>query len=152
MKLATRFYLVFFLFLFSGCATKPIAFEDARGIPESRVLQRDLLKQKDGGVEIRFIRGEAILYAAIVSADLTIDKEPLARLWAEEKFSIWVEPRLYVIGLHTSERSVGNPFANHGRIEPTSKVEIDARLGRRYDVRVGLGLMPLQVTSTALNQ
>ena len=56
-----RFVLaLLFSGLVGGCANVPLAPEDARGIPESRMLQKDLLKEREGRVEIRFIRETAV--------------------------------------------------------------------------------------------
>ena len=93
----------------AGCAYVPLAPEDARGIPESRMLQKDLLKEREGRVEIRFIRETEKVSLIGTSANLTLNGEPLARLWDGEMFSIWVEPRIYVIAVGSSERQVVMP-------------------------------------------
>lgn len=139
----------------SGCAIQHLAPEDAKGIPESRVLQKDLLKEREGRVEVRFIREGAVLSGIGASANLSINGEPLARLWEGEKFSIWLEPRIYVIGLSSSERWISTPVAFSHPNLAFRKVEIDARIGRRYDVRVDFTNwtgVPLQASSTAIEK
>ena len=138
-----------------GCANSPLAPEDARGIPESRMLQMDLLKEREGRVEIRFIREAAVLSGIGSSANLSLNGDPLARLWDGEKFSIWVEPRLYVIGLGASERGVQTTVVFSRPELARWKVEVDARIGRRYDVRVDLANWtgtPLKASSVEIGR
>ncbi|MBK9349329.1 MAG: hypothetical protein IPN05_03670 [Sulfuritalea sp.] len=141
--------------LVAGCANVPLAPEDARGIPESRMLQKDLLKEREGRVEIRFIRETAMVSGNGSSANLSLNGEPLARLWDGEKFSIWVEPRIYVIALGGSERHVSTPVVFSKPELALWKVEVDARIGRRYDVRVDFANWtgtPLKASSTEVRK
>lgn len=148
------FFIIIFSLVMSGCAIKQLAPEDARGIPENRVMQKELLKQSSNMVEIRFIREEAIITGTGASANLYLNNRPLAALWTGEKFSIWVKPELYVIGLTASERWVSNEIAFSRPDSARHKLEIDAKIGRRYDVRVDLanwtGVM-LQASSSKID-
>lgn len=131
------FIIIFSLFM-SGCAIKHLAPEDAKGIPENRVAQKELLKQRENMVEIRFIREEAAITGTALSANLYLNSKPLAALWTGEKFSIWVKPELYVIGMTGSERWVSKDVAFSNANSARHKLEIDAKIGRRYEVRVDL--------------
>ena len=134
-----KIFLVLLLaFVVSGCAIKHLSPEDARGIPESRMFQKNLLERSEGKVQIRFIREDAMVSGVASSANLFLNDKPLAALWTGEQFSIWVEPRLYVISLMSSERWVNNSvnFSPEAAKAAPWKVEVDARVGRRYDVRV----------------
>ena len=148
-------FSLLFLGLVGGCANVPLAPEEARGIPESRMLQKDLLKEREGRVEIRFIRETAMVSGIGASANLSLNGEPLARLWDGEMFSIWVEPRIYVIGLGGSERHVSTPIVFSRPEMASRKVEVDARIGRRYDVRVDFANWtgtPLKASSTEVRK
>jgi hypothetical protein len=132
------FFLVLLSLAINGCANQHLSPEDARGIPESRMLQKNLLERRDGKVEIRFIREDAVITGVGESANLFLSGDPLAALWAGEKFSVWVEPRLYVVSLNGSERWVRSSVAFSADMAKAApwKVEVDARVGRRYEVRV----------------
>lgn len=131
-------FLLLLSFAVTGCVIQHLSPEDARGIPESRMFQKNLLERRDGKVEIRFIREDAVVSGVAESANLFLNDEPLAALWAGEKFSIWVEPRLYVVSLTGSERWARNSVVFSPDMAKAApwKVEVDARFGRRYDVRV----------------
>jgi hypothetical protein len=130
--------VVLFLLVVSGCANQRLSPEDARGIPESRMLQKNLLERHAGKVEVTFIREDATVSGVASSANLFLNDEPLAALWAGEKFTAWVDPRLYVVSLSGSERWVKNSVAFASVVSNAApwRVEVDARVGRRYEVRV----------------
>lgn len=138
-----------------GCGSlKHIAQEDALGTPESRVCKKELLERRDGKVEIVLIRED---HAPALSTSLFFNDKPLAALWAGEKFSIWVEPNIYAISLNLAQKaSISGcdfpSFSPKMAKEARWKVEVDARSGRRYEVRVDLQTVGtfLQASSVAI--
>lgn len=138
----------------NGCATNPLSQEDARGIPESRVRQKSLLERRDGRIEIVFIREEATIRGILSSADIFINSAPLASLAHGEKFSIWVEPDLYVFAVTHSQLGHGYLAFSEKQLSTTAlKVEVEARVGRRYEVRIDFtnwAVVPIKASSSPI--
>lgn len=151
--------ILFVCLVLGGCAVKPLAHEDARGVPDSRIIKKELLKQQEGRVEIFFIREDAVLSGTGMAAKLYLNGELVTSMLAGEKLSVWVEPQIYVVTLALASRLddhlLNRPISANSGI-PFRKVELDARVGRRYEVRVDLTNsvmgVPLQASSLAINK
>ncbi|MBF8176927.1 hypothetical protein DBR37_05745 [Herminiimonas sp. KBW02] len=138
-----RFLIATLVLALTGCASKQLAVNDAKGVPYNRVMKPALLQEKPGTVGIVFIREDAAIQGVLGSLNVWVNGEPLASLHAGEAVRLWMSPDLHVFSLTTMTRG-SEQFRPSELKYGEKKVEVDAKLTRSYEVRIDLttaGLM-----------
>lgn len=121
-----------------GCSSTPISTDEARGIPNLHVFQKDLMQPREDYAKVIFLR-DAGLIGSPIFYNVFLDGRPLAAMDVGEQLVIWLKPGIYSFGVLTSESwQIVVPL--WGTKSPSyfiRKFEMDARPDRQYNVRVG---------------
>jgi len=77
--------------LLIGCATAPVATEDAREVSEDRIYAR-LLVSDQSGKGMVLVKRDSGLYRSACTYRLYVDGQHAADFWRAEKLSLFLDP------------------------------------------------------------
>ncbi|WP_343595373.1 hypothetical protein [Acinetobacter sp.] len=119
-------YLALFILLITGCAIKPVTNENAKNVPNKRILNSRYLIKDDSKVFVIIKRDQGYVGSACTT-QILIDGSPVANLRMSEKIMIYLSPEQHIIS------SVPQGICGGGIVE----LQIDLTSKKTATFRVG---------------